>query len=105
MDETDTYVHEKLYRGLIGSLLYVTTSTPDIVFSVGLCARFQANPKESHIKSVKEFSGISKELQIRDSGIQKKAISIWLVMQMSIMLDTWLTEKSSQIWLISLEHV
>jgi len=34
------------YKGLIGSLLYLTASRPDIQFGVYLCARFQANPKE-----------------------------------------------------------
>jgi len=38
---------------MIGSLLYLTASRPDIAFSVGLCARFQANPKESHLTAVK----------------------------------------------------
>ncbi|XP_075109779.1 secreted RxLR effector protein 161-like [Nicotiana tabacum] len=40
---------------MIGSLLYLTASRPDIVFSVGLCARFQANPKESHLVVVKRI--------------------------------------------------
>ncbi|XP_071694680.1 uncharacterized mitochondrial protein AtMg00810-like [Rutidosis leptorrhynchoides] len=35
------------YRGMIGSLLYLTASRPDIMFSVCLCARFQENPKTS----------------------------------------------------------
>lgn len=34
-------------RGMIGSLLYLTASRPNISFTVGLCARFQSNPKES----------------------------------------------------------
>ena len=38
---------------MIGSLLYLTASIPDIVFSVGLCARFQSNPKKTHFKVVK----------------------------------------------------
>ncbi|KAL4291224.1 hypothetical protein GQ457_14G005130 [Hibiscus cannabinus] len=38
-----------------GSLLYLTASRPDIMFSVCLCARFQANPKESHLKAVKRI--------------------------------------------------
>ncbi|XP_075091522.1 secreted RxLR effector protein 161-like [Nicotiana tabacum] len=46
---------QKLYRGIIGSLFYHTESRPDIVFSVGLCARFQPNPKESHLKTVKRI--------------------------------------------------
>ncbi|CAA0809608.1 cysteine-rich RLK (RECEPTOR-like protein kinase) 8, partial [Striga hermonthica] len=40
---------------MIGSLLYLTASRPDICFSVGLCARYQAAPKESHIKAVKNI--------------------------------------------------
>jgi len=48
-------VSEKMYRGIIGSLLYLTASRPDIVFSVGLCARFQVSPKESHLKAAKRI--------------------------------------------------
>ncbi|XP_070020307.1 secreted RxLR effector protein 161-like [Nicotiana sylvestris] len=55
IDEPGSSVDQKLYRGMIGSLLYLTTSRPDIVFSVGLCARFQANPKESHLTAVKRI--------------------------------------------------
>ncbi|XP_075092141.1 secreted RxLR effector protein 161-like [Nicotiana tabacum] len=40
---------------MIRSLLYLIASRSDIVFSVGLCARFQANPKESHLKVVKRI--------------------------------------------------
>ncbi|CAH9101308.1 unnamed protein product [Cuscuta epithymum] len=40
------------YRAIIGSLLYLTSSRPDIVFATCLCARFQANPKESHLNAV-----------------------------------------------------
>ena len=38
-------VDSSLYRSMIGSLLYLTASRPDISYSVGLCARYQANPK------------------------------------------------------------
>ncbi|GJS79719.1 retrovirus-related pol polyprotein from transposon TNT 1-94 [Tanacetum coccineum] len=41
------------YRGMIGSLLYLTTSRPDIMFSVCRCARFQEAPKTFHLESVK----------------------------------------------------
>ncbi|XP_015168560.1 uncharacterized mitochondrial protein AtMg00810-like [Solanum tuberosum] len=44
-----------MYRGIIGSLMYLTASRPDIVFSVGMCARFQAAPKESHLKEAKRI--------------------------------------------------
>jgi hypothetical protein len=54
-DEHGKSVDTKLYRGMIGSLLYLTASRPDIMFSVCMCARFQANPKESHLFAVKQI--------------------------------------------------
>ena len=42
-------VDSSLYRSMIGSLLYFTASRPNISYSVGVCARYQANPKESHM--------------------------------------------------------
>ena len=48
-------VNQTQYRGMIGSLLYLTSSIPDIMFSNCLCARFQANPKESHLLAVKRI--------------------------------------------------
>ena len=42
-------VDSSLQRSMIGSFLYLTTSRPDISYSVGVCARYQANPKESHM--------------------------------------------------------
>ncbi|CAM8925579.1 unnamed protein product [Rhodiola kirilowii] len=47
-DESSPRVDQTLYRGMIGSLLYLTASRPDILFSVCLCARFQADPRETH---------------------------------------------------------
>ena len=40
---------------MIGSLLYLTTSKSDIMFSVCLCARFQSCPKESHLIMIKHI--------------------------------------------------
>ena len=42
-----------LYTSMIGCLLYLTASRPDITFSVGVCSRFQSNPKVSHLNAVK----------------------------------------------------
>ena len=44
-----------LYRSMIGSLLYLTASRPNISYSVGVCARYQANPKESHMTALKRI--------------------------------------------------
>ena len=48
-------VDSSLYRSMIGSLLYLTASRPDISYSVGVCARYQANPKESHMIALKRI--------------------------------------------------
>jgi hypothetical protein len=53
MDENGKNVAIIKYQGMIGSLLYLTARRPDIMFSVDLCARFQAYPKKSHISVVK----------------------------------------------------
>ena len=55
VDESGESFDQKTYRGMIGSLLYLTTARPDIMFSVGLCARFQSNPKISHLKAIKRI--------------------------------------------------
>ncbi|KAL3507224.1 hypothetical protein ACH5RR_032606 [Cinchona calisaya] len=54
-DEGGNSVNEKCYRGMIGSLLYLTASRPDIMFAVCLCARFQSYPKQSHLMAVKRI--------------------------------------------------
>jgi len=55
LDEKGKSVDESRYRGMIGSLLYLTTSRLDIILSVYLCARYQSNPKESHLVVVKRI--------------------------------------------------
>ncbi|GKD25262.1 putative ribonuclease H-like domain-containing protein [Tanacetum coccineum] len=48
-------VDEHMYRSMIGSLMYLTSSRPDIMFAVCVCARFQVNPKVSHLHVVKRI--------------------------------------------------
>ncbi|GJV65748.1 retrovirus-related pol polyprotein from transposon TNT 1-94 [Tanacetum coccineum] len=43
------------YRGMIGSLMYFTSSRPDLVFVVCMCARYQAKPTEKHLHAVKRI--------------------------------------------------
>ena len=54
-DPEGKLVDAKQFRGMIGSLLYLTSFRPDIQFSVCLCARFQASPRESHLTAVKRI--------------------------------------------------
>nr|KYP59758.1 hypothetical protein KK1_015199 [Cajanus cajan] len=55
LDEKGIIVDNSKFRVIIGSILYLTTGRPDIMFVVCLCARFQVNPKESHMKVVKRI--------------------------------------------------
>ena len=54
-DTEGKLVDANQFRGMIGSLLYLTSSRPDIQFSVCLCARFQASLRESHLTAVKRI--------------------------------------------------
>eukprot|EP00253_Pinus_taeda_P021192 PITA_21192 len=48
-------VHQPTYRSMIGSLLYLTGTRPNITHAVGIVGRFQANPKETHLQAVKRI--------------------------------------------------
>ncbi|CAM8899868.1 unnamed protein product [Rhodiola kirilowii] len=48
-DDAGVNVDQTLYRSMIGSLLYLTASRPDISYAVGVCARYQSEPMESHL--------------------------------------------------------
>ncbi|KAL0561585.1 hypothetical protein IC582_002019 [Cucumis melo] len=54
-DTVDNAVDHKLYRSMIGSLLYLTASRPDIAYVVGICARYQSDPRTSHLNAVKRI--------------------------------------------------
>ncbi|GJS40979.1 retrovirus-related pol polyprotein from transposon TNT 1-94 [Tanacetum coccineum] len=54
-DEECELVNSTKYRGMIGSLLYLMASRPDIMFRVCLCAHFQEAPKTSHVEAVKRI--------------------------------------------------
>ena len=54
-DENDKPVDENRFRGMIRSLLYLTASRPDIMFTTCLCAHFQSSPRESHLNAIKRI--------------------------------------------------
>ncbi|GKF44218.1 putative ribonuclease H-like domain-containing protein, partial [Tanacetum coccineum] len=54
-DEDDEEVDVHLYRSMIGSLMYLTSSRPDIKFTVCACGRYQVNPKVSHLHAMKRI--------------------------------------------------
>ena len=54
-DASGNMVDQKMYRSIIGSLLYVIASRPDVMFSVCMCVGFQASPRESYLKATKRI--------------------------------------------------
>jgi hypothetical protein len=55
LDTGGNSVDEKVYRSMISSLLYLCASRLDIMLSVCMCARFQADPKECHLRAIKRI--------------------------------------------------
>nr|GEY71930.1 copia protein [Tanacetum cinerariifolium] len=55
LDQNGTPVDATKYRSMIGALMYLTSSKPDIVHATCLCARYQAKPTENHLKEVKRI--------------------------------------------------
>jgi hypothetical protein len=55
LDTGGKSVDQKVYRSMIGSLLYLCASRPDIMLSIYMCARFQVDPKEVHLRAVKRI--------------------------------------------------
>ncbi|KAJ9538659.1 hypothetical protein OSB04_031392 [Centaurea solstitialis] len=55
VDTSGNPVDQKVYRAILGSLLYLTASRPDIMFATCVCARFQCDPRESHLGAVKRI--------------------------------------------------
>ncbi|GKD32612.1 retrovirus-related pol polyprotein from transposon TNT 1-94 [Tanacetum coccineum] len=71
-------VDKHLYRSMIGSLMYLTSSRPDIMFAVCACGRFQVNPKSSHLHAVKRISRCLKGVNLNWAfGIPRIHLLIW----------------------------
>nr|GFC47443.1 uncharacterized mitochondrial protein AtMg00810-like [Tanacetum cinerariifolium] len=52
-DLSGTPVDQTRFRSMVGSLMYLTTSRPDLVFVVCMCARYQAKPTKKHLEALK----------------------------------------------------
>ncbi|WVZ52282.1 LOW QUALITY PROTEIN: hypothetical protein U9M48_003358 [Paspalum notatum var. saurae] len=77
---------QKLYRSMIGSLLYLCASRLDIMLSVCMCARFQANPKECHLLIHQTLA----------CGIRRASLLIFLAILIRIMPVAKLIERVHQ---------
>ncbi|GJW23273.1 integrase, catalytic region, zinc finger, CCHC-type containing protein [Tanacetum coccineum] len=85
-DSKHAHVHGKLidptrFRGMVGSLMYLSASRPDIVFAVCMCARYQAKPTEMHLTAIKRiFRYLKGTIHMglwypKDSGFELKAFA------------------------------
>jgi hypothetical protein len=84
-NEEGEHVDQKEYRSMIGSLLYLTATRPDIQFSVCVCTRFQASPRTSHRQAVKHIFRYLRHTL--DFGLWYSASSFWrfMIFQMRIL--------------------
>jgi len=76
---------QKVYRSMIGSLLYLCASRPDIMLSVCMCARSQAAPKECHLVAVKRILRYLIHTPPLAYGILRAPLSIFLAIPIRIM--------------------
>ncbi|GKA68434.1 uncharacterized mitochondrial protein-like protein [Tanacetum coccineum] len=75
-----------MYRSMIGSLIYLTSSRPDIMFAVCACDRYQVNPKVSHLHAVKgflaytdsDYAGASLDRKSTIGGKAKKSVRLMM---------------------------
>ncbi|GJV53848.1 hypothetical protein Tco_1449589 [Tanacetum coccineum] len=69
LDQNGTLVDATKYQSMIGALMYLTSSRPDIVHATCLCAQYQAKPTEKHLKEM---------LIMRDVKTPSRALSVEL---------------------------
>ncbi|GKD70423.1 hypothetical protein Tco_1324513, partial [Tanacetum coccineum] len=68
-DKEEKAVVPSHYRGMIGTLLYLIASRPDLQFAICMCAWYQAQPIEKHLHAVKRIFRYLEEPLIGDYGI------------------------------------
>nr|GEW28625.1 retrovirus-related Pol polyprotein from transposon TNT 1-94 [Tanacetum cinerariifolium] len=109
-DPQEKAVDPTRYRGMIGTLMYITISRPDLVFVVCMCARYQAKPTEKHLHAVKRIfrylrGTINMGLQISQSPrgmfINQSKYAIESLKKNSFescdLVDTPMVEKSNMV--------
>ncbi|GJW07377.1 retrovirus-related pol polyprotein from transposon TNT 1-94 [Tanacetum coccineum] len=63
-DLQGTPIDTTLYYGMIGSLMYMTSNRPDLIYAVCLCARYQAKPTEKHLNAVKQSNDLASLMEL-----------------------------------------
>ncbi|GJU75395.1 retrovirus-related pol polyprotein from transposon TNT 1-94 [Tanacetum coccineum] len=87
-DPNGTPVDPTPYRGMFGSLMYLTVSHPDLVFVVCMCARYQAKPTEKHLIAIKRVAKTQGKVhQLTDYGFDFNKIPLYSDSQSAIALS------------------
>nr|GEW91205.1 hypothetical protein [Tanacetum cinerariifolium] len=94
-EEVDVY----MYRSMIGSLMYLTSSRPDIMFAVCACARYQVNPKVSHLHAVKRIfsEGFEQIIDFPNANPIKYALTVNPTVYTLCIKQFWTTTKAKNI--------
>nr|GEX33366.1 hypothetical protein [Tanacetum cinerariifolium] len=93
-DEDGEEVDVHMYRSMIGSLMYLTSSRPDIMFAVFSYARYQVNPKVSHLHAVKmifsDYAGASLDKKSKTGGCQFLGCRLisWQCKKQTVVVDS-----------------
>ncbi|GJW98401.1 hypothetical protein Tco_0180209 [Tanacetum coccineum] len=96
-DEEGDSVDNIKYRGMIGSLLYLTSSRPDIMFSVCLCDHFQEDTKTSYLEAVKRIFRY-----IKGDYVDRKSTS-GVCTFMGCCLTSWISKKQTTLAISTIE--
>ncbi|GJV22686.1 hypothetical protein Tco_1375381, partial [Tanacetum coccineum] len=85
-DGVDVDVH--VYMSMIGSLMYLTASRPDIMFVVCACARFQVTPKASHLNAVKRIFSLDRKSTISGCQFLGRRLISWQCKKQTIVANS-----------------
>nr|GEU60736.1 hypothetical protein [Tanacetum cinerariifolium] len=99
-DEEAEDVDVHLYRSMIGSLMYLTSSRPDRMFAICACARFQVTPKVSHLYAMKRIFRYLKGNPHQGCHLLRKRLISWQCKKQTVVsISTTKAEFSKAVWL------
>ena len=80
-DENGVVVDETLFKQMVGCLMYLTTTRPDLMFAVSLIYRYMGKPTELHLLAAKRIMRHLKGTLDLESFTRKEDVKVWLAIQ------------------------